>query len=148
MKSVLQTWVMELPLRHQGTLLCAMRGCDEQPKFPLNATPRQLVAYLRLQVCNPADPREVDREPGSFMSDCFPSGWKASELGHLPLHWYTHLMHAYEVLAYKHPSIIVRTNGLIAYTRMVHSLHLEIESEENMDIRLTEDRLESGTVVS
>ena len=28
MKSVLQDWVMELPLRFQGTLLTAVRGCE------------------------------------------------------------------------------------------------------------------------
>src|SRR5258706_71297 len=30
--SVLQDWVMALPLREQGTLLTAVRGCDDEPK--------------------------------------------------------------------------------------------------------------------
>ena len=32
--SVLQPWVMALPLRAQGTLLTGFRGCDLAPKNP------------------------------------------------------------------------------------------------------------------
>ena len=47
MKSVLQNWVMALPLREQGTLLTAVRGCDLTPKFPLDSLERRLVGSIR-----------------------------------------------------------------------------------------------------
>jgi hypothetical protein len=41
-QSVLQDWVCNLPLRMQGTLLTAIRGCDLTPKLPLDSTERNL----------------------------------------------------------------------------------------------------------
>lgn len=141
--SVLQGWVMELPLREQGTLLTGIRGCDVTPKMPLDSLPRQLTAYLRFLVLNPADEREVGI-PGSFFQDQPPADWKASEVGHLPTHWYTHVMHGYEVVGYRRPSAA----ALDIYVRLAESLHLPTESKESMIRRLSEDRIASDTVVS
>lgn len=58
-RSVLQDWVMELPLREQGTLLTIVRGCDLTPKLPLDSIERRLVGALRFAIMIPADPREV-----------------------------------------------------------------------------------------
>lgn len=146
-QSVLQDWVMELPLRHQGTLLTGVRGCDVQPKLPLEATARKLVAFLRWTFMNPADEREVGIL-GSFFDPDEPRGWKASELGHLPLHWYSHLMHAFEVVGYCHPDLDIRESAFEIYVRLARSLHLHIEMAEDMNERLTEDRVQMGTVVS
>ena len=117
MTSILRPWVRKLGLREQGTLMTAYRGGDDVPKLPLDSAPRQLTAYLRWVIGVPFDKREVDSEPGCFMQSLPPmmwrnqltgpgyssAAWKASELGHLPLHFYAHLMHAYEVVAYRHP---------------------------------------------
>lgn len=148
MKSVLQDWVMDLPLREQGTLLTGVRGCDDVQKLPLDGTARQLTAYLRFLVLNPADPREVGI-PGAFFQNQPPRDWKPSELGHLPLHWFTHVMHAYEVAAYRHPeAMVIRWEALTIYRLMAESLHLNVETREQMMERLSEDRIKSGTVVS
>lgn len=147
MKSVLQDWVMELPLRHQGTLLTGIRGCDLTPKLPLDSTERQLVGYLRYLVMNPADPREVGIE-GAFFQDRPPHNWKASELGHYPWHWVSHIMHCYEVCGYCHPNPICRRDALTIYERFVHSMHLNVETGGQMEGRLTEDRIATNTVVS
>jgi hypothetical protein len=87
MTSVLQPWVADLPLRAQGTLLTCVRGCDLTPKYPLDSTARQLVGALRHAFLVPADPREVDSEPGCFLISKPPMDFKASELGHYPWHW-------------------------------------------------------------
>lgn len=147
MKSVLQNWVMELPLRAQGTLLTGMRGCDLTPKLPLDSTARQLTAFLRYCIMNPADPREVGI-PGAFFQDTPPDNWRASELGHYPQHWYSHLMHCYEVVAYMHPHPVLATIAEGIYNRLVHALHLNPESKDMMIKRLTEDRIATDTVVS
>lgn len=109
MKSVLQEWVMELPIREQGTLLTAVRGCDDEPKqwtatgFA-DSPGRRLTAFIRYCFMVPADAREVDI-PGAFFQSNPPPNFKPSEFGHLPQHWYSHAMHALEVISYRSPHI-------------------------------------------
>jgi len=153
MKSVLQDWVMELPLRLQGTLLTGVRGCDDEPKLwsrtgVAYSPGRRITAYIRNCFMNPADPREVDFEEGSFFRSEPPDPFKPSEFGHLPQHWYSHAMHCLEVIGYKHPNFKVRQTAFGLYLKMVHNLHLQPETEQQMMARLTEDRIEKGTVVS
>jgi hypothetical protein len=153
MTSVLQDWVMELPLREQGTLLTAVRGCDDEPKqwsrTGVAYSPgRRLTAFIRWCFLNPADPREVDLEEGAFFRSEPPDPFKPSEFGHLPQHWYSHAMHSLEIIGYRHPVMDVRLTAFKLYNEMVHSLHLNIETKPEMIERLSEDRIASGTVVS
>lgn len=160
MTSVLQDWVMGLPLRAQGTLLTGVRGCDLAPKHLAtiddthgcstgeSMSDRHLVAFLRFCVLNPADPREIDSAPGSWFQSTPPPKWKPSEFGHYPLHWNSHVMHCFEVIGYCHPDLELRRQAREVYLRMVHSLHLNPETPEQMNERLTEDRIANGTVVS
>lgn len=138
---------MELPLREQGTLLTGVRGCDDVPKLPLDSTARQLTGFLRFLTLNPADEREVGI-PGAFFQPEPPMEWKASELGHLPLHWFAHIMHCYEVAGFRHPDALLRLNAYRIYYTLARSLHLEVESRETMITRLSEDRIANDTVVS
>ncbi len=148
MPSVLQKWVMDLPLREQGTLLTGVRGCDVAPKMPLDSTERQLTQFLRYCFAVPADEREVDFEPGSFYASTPPTEWKASELGHYPQHWYSHLMHCFEVCAYRHPDDALAIECWEIYLKLVRGMHLNPETKSEMIMRLSEDRISKGTVVS
>lgn len=153
MKSVLQDWVMALPLREQGTLLTAVRGCDDEAKTwsrtGVSYSPgRRLTAFIRWCFMNPADPREVDIEEGAFFMSAPPNPFKPSEFGHLPQHWYAHAMHALEVVAYRHPDPQIGAFAMAMYRLMVHSLHLEPEPYGRFIERLSEDRIAAGTVVS
>lgn len=153
MNSVLQDWVMELPLREQGTLLTAVRGCDSEPKTWTRtgvaySPGRRLTAFIRYCFMNPADPREVDKEEGSFFQSKPPLPFKASEFGHLPQHWYSHAMHALEIIGYRHFDEYIRGLAFALYAAMVHNLHLDIEDKERMIKRLSEDRIANNTVVS
>lgn len=153
MKSVLQDWVMELPLREQGTLLTAVRGCDFEAKTwtatGIAYSPgRRLTAYIRWCFMVPADIREVDFEEGAFFRSTPPKPFKPSEFGHLPEHWYAHVMHALEIIGYRHPSTQVKHDAHWYYVKMVHNLHLNPESEEQMIKRLSEDRIITGSITS
>jgi hypothetical protein len=150
--SVLQDWVMRLPLREQGTLLTVVRGCDLEPKEwtaegVVDTAGRRLTAWTRWAFMNPADPREVD-VPGSFFQRRPPSPFRASAFGHLPLHWYTHAMHALEVIAYRHPDLNVADDAGVMYHAMAKGLHVTPETREQMFARLSEDRIASGEIVS
>jgi len=153
MRSVLQDWVMELPLREQGTMLTCVRGCDLEPKIWVNrgvaySPGRRLTAFIRWCFMVPADLREVDSQEGAFMMSFAPEPFKPSEFGHLPQHWYSHVMHALEVIGYRHPDFEVRSTAYALYASMASNLHLPVETMENMTKRLSEDRFTNNTVVS
>lgn len=153
MKSVLQDWVMELPLREQGTLLTCVRGCDDEPKSWTKtgvaySPGRRLTAFIRWCFMVPADEREVDSQEGAFMMSSPPEPFKPSEFGHLPQHWYSHAMHALEVIGYRHPGIYEQQTALRLYKAMVHNMHLNPELPEQMMTRLSEDRFVNNTIVS
>lgn len=127
MKSILQDWVTELPLRAQGTLLTAVRGCDNEPKSWTSqgvafSQGRRLTAFIRFCFMNPADLREVDIEEGAFFQSQPPSPFKPSEFGHLPQHWYSHAMHSLEIIGYCHPEKYTRAVAFALYTLMVYNL--------------------------
>lgn len=150
--SVLQDWVTKLQLREQGTLLTAVRGCDDEPKqwhrtgFAESAG-RRLTAFIRYCFMNPVDPREVDI-PGAFFQSTPPAPFRPSEFGHLPQHWYAHVMHALEIIAYRHPDDFLANLAGNLYEKMAHNLHLNVESRSQMESRLGDDRIKKNEVVS
>lgn len=144
---------MMLPLREQGTLMTAVRGCDDEPKqwssTGVSYSPgRRLTAFIRWCFMVPADIREVDSQEGAFMMSTPPHPFKPSEFGHLPQHWYSHAMHALEVIAYRHPELHIAGKAFNLYKAMVYNMHLEIENAAQFEKRLSEDRIATGTVVS
>jgi hypothetical protein len=149
MSGMVRDWAQELPLREQGVLLSGMRGCDLTPKVPLDSPERQLVAYLRYVVCHPNEEAEVGATPGTYMQADPPEEWTPSEFGHYPQHWYAHIMHAFQVVGYRHPLAETRAISDGIYRRFVYSLHLEPESFGTMARRLSEERsVELGNLVS
>lgn len=138
--SILQNWVVDLPLRHQGVLIAAVRGCDGTPK---ENSAKPIVRALRGAFLNPADEREMCL-PSSFMTHSFEEYQLVTFLkdwDHYPMHFIQHLMHACQVIGYKHPIPSKRSDFGGAYFRMVMKLHLNPESCEEMDKRLCEDRI-------
>jgi hypothetical protein len=97
---------------------------------------------------NPADAREIGCEEGAFFMDKPPERFKPSEFGHLPQHWYSHVMHALEIIGYHHPDKNIRAVTFALYIAMVKNIHLNPETEDQLLNRLTEDRIAKGEVVS
>lgn len=58
----------------------------------------------------------------------------------VPHHYYRHFMHAVEVVGYKHPDARIREFWNKSYCRLVRDLHLNPETEEQMDFRLGDSR--------
>lgn len=150
--SVLQDWVTKLQLREQGTLLTAVRGCDDEPKqwhsTGFAESPgRRITAFIRFCFMNAADPREIDI-PGAFYQSTPPDPFRPSEFGHLPQHWYAHAMHALEIIGYRHPDVTIAGLAKMCYVKMVENLHLNPESKDQMQHRLGEDRISLNNVVS
>ncbi len=56
-------------------------------------------------------------------------------------------MHCFEIVAYRHPDLLVRAPCLAIYTKLVRNLHLNPETSDQMIARLGEDRIATGNVV-
>jgi len=144
-KCVLQKWMFDLPYMQQSVLLSAVRGPDG---FDKDSDTKPIARWYRRSILISAFDDKALNDPyapggGSFtgpldhsktldetMNDYF------SKMDSIPLHYYTHFMHAAEIVGYKHPVKEIREFWNKFYLRAVHKLHLFPETEEQMDARL------------
>jgi hypothetical protein len=142
--NVMQEWVESLTLMQQTVLITAVRGPDTLPKFHpakyLLRWFRRCILYSAFDRCVLSDPR--DPRGGSFTGpiessslDDLASGYLRS-LDEIPLHFHMHLLHASEILGYKHPDPGIRKWWNSFYRAAVRDLHLTPEPEEDLDKRL------------
>lgn len=129
MSSVLQEWVTGLNWKMQSVLLAATRGPDHIwcPRI------KQINRWIRQVTQQNADPKD------DFMVVKKLPAWDDEleyELGYVPLHYYQHLMHSLEIIAYKSPDKKLAEIAWKYYFSMVHMLHLNEESESELDHRL------------
>lgn len=157
---VLQPWLADISMMQQTVLLTAIRGPDGLPKY--GGTKMLLRWYRRCVLLSAMDGRvltdPIEQNGGSFTGPSLTpekllpyEDWRdpmdtvvgdyLKEVDAIPHHFQMHLLHAIEILGYKHPDIKVRTwwNGV--YERIVSTLHLHPETEEEMDLRLGDNRV-------
>lgn len=150
-RSVLQDWTNDVTFMMQSVLIAATRGPDGIRKdHPVKV----LVRFLRRSFLICAFDGKVRWSPyepggGSFTGPLHLKGTEPDE-GHLdkfievylrhvdelPHHFQLHLMHAAEILGYKHPDDDVRRFWNALYLAIVNDAHLRPEPEEVMDRRL------------
>ncbi len=164
MTNVLQQWVSALPMMQQTVLLSAIRGPDGIGKF--HKCKDIIRWFRRCILLSAVDDAVIINPfvcgGGSFTGPCgkeyrfgadtkFAPGYVLKRWPHfmveftdafmdsrdeLPLHYWTHMMHAFEVIGYKHPNPEIRAFWLKLYERMVHAFHIWPETEAQMDARL------------
>lgn len=158
MPSVMQEWTQRIPMMQQTVLITAVRGPDGLPKY---GYVKMLLRWFRRCVLVSAmdgrvllDP--VDTSGGSFTGPSFGqdvvrdgdwetpmfelvSGYLRS-LDAIPHHFQLHLLHAAEILGYKHPVDRVRRFWNVVYQRLVRDMHLYPESAAQLDERLSDSR--------
>lgn len=153
-RSVTQEWTHNLPMMQQTVLLAAIRGPDGLPKY--GAIKMLLRWYRRCVLLSAMDgrvlPNPYENNGGSFTGPSIDpmEVWEAAmdehvsqyirEVDAIHHHFQMHLMHAIEILGYKHPTIRTRLWWLGVYERLVNALHLHPESEKEMDLRLGDSR--------
>lgn len=139
-QSILQDWVTDIGLRHQGVLMSAVRGCDDEPR---NSCTKLLIRCLRdtMLVCHCGDSakaatfiEKVDNDELQRRMDNV-----RKNLDHLPHHFVMHLLHAVQIVGYKHPDRDVRHMWREYYFRLVRCFHLQPESVADLDARLGAD---------
>lgn len=155
---VTQAWCHGISFMQQTVLLTAVRGPDGIPKYhPV----KYLLRWFRRCTLVSSLDGIVLTTPyqdggGSFMGksadinvhgrvdeqtwmDDLASQYLRS-LDELPHHFQMHFMHAAEIVGYKHPDAEIRAYWNKTYLRLVHDLHLWPETEDQMDLRLGDDR--------
>ena len=138
MKNILQDWVSKLGIRHQGTLLGAVRGCDTAVK---DDPSKKLTRFFRGVVLNPhvGDPTKAKsfiewcetEEEFNKAVDGFFSVYDA-----LPHHFVMHFIHAAEIVGYYYPDPVIRSWWYFLYAKAIRKLHLVPESLKQLDMRL------------
>lgn len=140
MKSILQDWVMSLGLRHQGVLLTAVRGCDAVSRE--NAS-KALTRCYRATILNAhcGDPKKAATfiEAADNVEVMRRMSAVTKDHDSLPHHYLMHLIHAAEIVGYKHPDDITRSLWRTFYNAMCRKLHMTPETEAELDERLNAD---------
>lgn len=133
-QSVVQKWLGTIPIRMQSTLLLSLRGDDSQHHSDI----KKITRWMRGLVFIPGNPNNVHEFMTSTdelpkIRDGEPI-YKA--LDYCTVHYYSHLMHGLEIIAYKHPSPIIQESAWNLYSGMVDKFHLRRESRGELDTRL------------
>lgn len=145
--SVLQNWVEDLPFMQQSVLISAIRGPDSLPKDHISKVIivwyRRCILFSAFDKCVLTDP--YDKRGGSFTGPCKVPLEEAFDeyfrtIDELPPHFYTHLMHAAEILGYKHPDLTARDFWREFYKKSVSKFHLKPELEIDLDRRLGDNK--------
>jgi len=137
MPSSVRKWVEELPWMMQGVLFSNIRGCDGSSREDNSKT---IIRGYRNLILMPA------RSKGNFLGR-IPTYGQLEEamkqftqsFDEYPIHFVLHLIHAAEVVGYKHPVFEVSSLWFRFYFKLVKAMHLFIEQEEQLDLRLSDD---------
>lgn len=130
--SVLQDWVVKIPIRMQSTLILGLRGPDTHVAPGIKTITR----WLRGLAFKPGNPDNVKEFMHSEPDVIVEKGPTAKELEFCTQHFYSHLMHALEVIAYKHPKIEIARLALDRYMAMCAAFHLPNETPDEFERRL------------
>lgn len=163
-RPVTQDWTHSLTLMQQSVLLTAVRGPDGLPKY---GGCKMLLRWYRRCILISSffqrvlvDPIESDG--GSFLGSSLSSDANLAadeppldpwpdrmqthvnqylrELDAIPHHFQMHLLHAVEIIGYKHPDTETRDFWHKVYLRLVNDMHVHPETESEMDKRLGDSR--------
>jgi hypothetical protein len=122
-------------------MLSALRGCDGKPKEDVS---KKFTRKLRKTILYSADTSGASSfmsgEPTQDDLDAF-----TSNLDHYPMHWLMHFAHACEIVGYRHPVNTHAEYWQSVYFSIVEALHLNAETEEEMDERLKTTDYEEGS---
>lgn len=145
--SVQPLWFSYLPLQQQSVIFLAMRGHDGKAK---EITSKFILRAYRGTVLMAAKYGRILRfgeKADTFMSLDEFADWDhwvklvddyRENHDELSVHFYSHLMHGAQIVGYKHPDERFRARWEYFYLQSVSALHLNPETEEQMDKRLSD----------
>ncbi len=132
--NILKPWTEKLGLRHQGVLMSVIRGCDNVPKEDPCKSLARCIRYVLLN--------SFSDKPSSFIENVDDAELKRRMVAVLsshdqyPVHYIMHVLHATEIIGYKHPDDRVADRWRWFYSNLAKCFHLNPETEEQLDERL------------
>jgi len=154
-------WTWQIPLVQQSVLILACRGPDGMDKFHpskdllrihratvLNAgklgreiRPGEGDNFMRLTDFNVQGTTDDEVVNRGLMQNYFRKASKAffGCIDSLPHHYVMHAIHAAEIIGYKHPDVDRREMWEAFYRAACDDMHMNPETEEEMDARLSGD---------
>lgn len=149
MKSVLQNWVQELSFMQQSVLIAAIRAPDGLRKdHPIKVIMRW---YRRCTLISAFDNKAIldpyVKGGGSFTGPLTENEFKNARqtylkhIDEMPHHFQLHMMHAAEIIGYKHSDIEIRKWWNEFYLMIVNDAHLFPEPKNDMDKRLSDNEI-------
>jgi len=141
--SVVQEWLSECcSWKQQTVLLASFRGCDGKEK---NDPSKEFTRLMRATLLKNADSNSTFYGPpvvltaesrtaiDEFFIDC-----SRGSLDAYPVHWLMHFLQAAEIVGYKCPLSAVSEYWSYFYLTGVKALHLNPETLEQCDARLSD----------
>lgn len=135
-EAVQQEWVLELPLKMQTVLLANIRGVDSQWMPGLKTIGRWYRSVILNNGNKTTDPSDF-MKPGALPT--FDEPELLREVEYVPVHFFHHLILGMEIIAYKHPDGPTRRIAEYYYLGMVGLLHMNPETEPQLNWRLEDD---------
>ena len=160
MQTVVQDWATRCSMMQQSVLFGIVRGPDAFPKYhPVKHIIRWYRRCLLKSaldgevISNPYDPRGGSFTGPSFSFDSpeqLGIDWETTmdilvnefmtTMDAMPIHFWLHMMHAVEIMGYKHSDARIAAWWTGLYHRMVHAMHVYPETCEQLDNRLGDTR--------
>jgi hypothetical protein len=132
LEDLFKEWFAHLTMKEQATLCTALRGTDSAstPEIKL------MTRWIRSVILIDADPSNPFMQKTDFQPVVTVAKSNPFSLDMLTIHFYSHLMHAFQVIAYRHPDDAISERALKAYLDLCNYLHLNPETESQMRERL------------
>lgn len=138
--SVVRRWLSDCcTWKQQTVLLSALRGCDGRPKSDPSNVFKKKMRFTLLKNADESTSfmesndvmlnEKTKKEINDFFTGCLDS---------YPMHYFLHFLHAAEICAYKNPNGIVAEYWKYFYLCGVEAMHLNPETQEQLDTRLSD----------
>lgn len=134
-ENVVQGWVTNLSWKEQTVLLCGLRG----PDFGATEEVKQITRWIRSVVLHNAAPEKPFMKEKTFERIKLLAEQKTFCLDFLTVHFFSHLVETFKIIAYRHPDKDVSTKALLAYKDLCEHMNLHPETKEEMTKRLLDE---------
>ncbi|GJM05331.1 MAG: hypothetical protein DHS20C09_13220 [marine bacterium B5-7] len=132
---VLNPWMESMTWKEQTVLLTALRG----PDIGGTAEVKLMVRWIRSIVLRNAAPSKTFMRETNFKSVQDIAEEKPLAFDMLPIHYITHLMHAFQVIGVRHPEPSISTRAKHVYEDFCIYLHTNPETDSEMTLRLQDE---------
>lgn len=139
MSSVVQKWLAQnCTWKMQTVLLTSFRGCDGAHKDDRG---KVFTRMMRATVLKNADPTTTFFPEAMNIREAYKTQMEDffTDMDHYPVHWFMHLLHAAEIVGYKHPDKEIAEFWENFYCRGCYELHVTRETENQLDHRLSDN---------